>query len=283
MNMLKYLSNKRWGSDGQILLRTYRTMIRPKIDYGCNAYASARSLVLTPLDVIHNSALRLIFGAFRTTPVNSLYTESGEAPLYLRRQISTLVHAMKNTKTILTTANEDGRVRTNRNNLCGIPFNERIKACLAQWNLSQLPPTSPLRTTITPPWNIRKPEINDKLTMYNKCDTPDSTYVTNFQKIINGYSNCDILYTDASNIGTNTGASNVTPTGTITIKLPDVTTILTAELHAIWKALHHIENSRHTKWLIVTDSLSSLSLLPQTYTKNLIAANIRDTLHSLST
>nr|CAH7750976.1 unnamed protein product [Callosobruchus chinensis] len=95
LNILKCLANKHWGSDGKTLLSLYRSLIRSKIDYGCIAYASASPSTLKQLDTLHNSALRLILGAFRTTPVDSLYCESGEAPLHSRRQILSLAHAAK--------------------------------------------------------------------------------------------------------------------------------------------------------------------------------------------
>nr|CAH7755976.1 unnamed protein product [Callosobruchus chinensis] len=93
LNILKCLANKHWGSDGKTLLSLYRSPTRSKIDYGCIAYASASSSTLKQLDTLHNSALRLILGAFRTTPVDSLYCESGEAPLDSRRQILSLAYA----------------------------------------------------------------------------------------------------------------------------------------------------------------------------------------------
>nr|CAH7721112.1 unnamed protein product [Callosobruchus chinensis] len=95
LNILKCLANKHWGSDGKTLLSLYRSLIRSKIDYGCIAYASASPSTLKQLDTLHNSALRLILGAFRTTPVDSLYCESGEAPLHSRRQILSLAYAAK--------------------------------------------------------------------------------------------------------------------------------------------------------------------------------------------
>ncbi|GBM74857.1 hypothetical protein AVEN_173922-1 [Araneus ventricosus] len=50
------------------------------------AYGSARSTVLRRLDTIHHSALRICSGAFRTSPVESLYVICHQLPLQLRRQ-----------------------------------------------------------------------------------------------------------------------------------------------------------------------------------------------------
>ena len=85
MNLVKSLSGQSWGSDRHTLLRLYRTIIRTKMDYGCIIYQHARKQTLSLLDPVHNAAIRTCTGAFRTSPTISLYAESGEPPLYLRR------------------------------------------------------------------------------------------------------------------------------------------------------------------------------------------------------
>jgi len=44
----------------------YRSLIRSKLDYGSIVYSSVRGSYLRMLDPIHNQALRLCLGAFRT-------------------------------------------------------------------------------------------------------------------------------------------------------------------------------------------------------------------------
>lgn len=56
-----------------------------KIDYGCQAYASASTNTLKKLNPIHNTGLRLSTGAFKSTPVVSLYAETGFNSLEVRR------------------------------------------------------------------------------------------------------------------------------------------------------------------------------------------------------
>jgi hypothetical protein len=45
------------------------------------------------LDTIHHQGLRLALGAFRTSPVESLYAEAGEPSLHLRRKKLSLQYA----------------------------------------------------------------------------------------------------------------------------------------------------------------------------------------------
>ena len=81
LNIVKILSNTSWGADRQSLLRIYRARVRSKLDYGSFIYASASDSNLRPLDTVHHSGLRLVLGAFRTSPVLSLYAEAGEPSL----------------------------------------------------------------------------------------------------------------------------------------------------------------------------------------------------------
>ncbi len=58
--------------------------IHSKNDYGCFRYGAARKIYFKPLNTVHHEGLRLTLGAFRTSPVESLYSEAYEPPLKLR-------------------------------------------------------------------------------------------------------------------------------------------------------------------------------------------------------
>ena len=68
-------------ADQDILMRTYRLIIRPKIDYGCVVYGSANAQQLKSIDVIANEAMRISAGAFKTTPIDTLHILTNEPPL----------------------------------------------------------------------------------------------------------------------------------------------------------------------------------------------------------
>ena len=85
LNILKVVSHYDWGADRKTLLMLYRSLVRSKLDYGCFVYGSARSTYIQSLDPIHNQALRICLGAFRTSPAESLSVEAIEAPLAFRR------------------------------------------------------------------------------------------------------------------------------------------------------------------------------------------------------
>ena len=66
--------------------KLYRSQVRSKLDYGCIVYGSASKTALAKLDPVHNQGLRLSLGAFRSSPVESLYVEAHEPPLEIRRE-----------------------------------------------------------------------------------------------------------------------------------------------------------------------------------------------------
>ena len=81
--LLRVIVHKDCSADQQTLLKLYRTLIRSKLDYGCPIYRAARKSYLKTLNTVHHEGLSLVLGAFRTSPVESLYSEADEPPLKL--------------------------------------------------------------------------------------------------------------------------------------------------------------------------------------------------------
>ncbi|GFV41848.1 putative RNA-directed DNA polymerase from transposon BS [Trichonephila clavipes] len=83
------------GADRPSLLRVYQAIVLSCIDYGCVAYGSACNSTLQKLDPVHHMALRICSGAFRTSPVQSLYVNCHQLPLDLRRRKLSLAFYFK--------------------------------------------------------------------------------------------------------------------------------------------------------------------------------------------
>ena len=94
LNILKVLSRTEWGADRTTLLKLYRSLVGSKLDYGCIVYGSASKRALVKLDPVHNQGL-LSLGAFRSSPVESLYNEAHEPPLEIRREKLALQYTIK--------------------------------------------------------------------------------------------------------------------------------------------------------------------------------------------
>ena len=75
-----------WGADRTTLLRLYTSLCLSKLDYACQIYGSACKTALEKLDVVHNMGLCICTGAYRTSPVASIYVDSGIPPLSLCRE-----------------------------------------------------------------------------------------------------------------------------------------------------------------------------------------------------
>ena len=85
LNILRVVCHTDWGADKSTLLKLYRALVRSKLDYGRAVYGSTKHYILKSLDPIHYQGLRIALGAFRTSPVQSLYAEAGELSLRHRR------------------------------------------------------------------------------------------------------------------------------------------------------------------------------------------------------
>ena len=96
LNIIKVLSYSNWGSDTKTLLKVFRALIRSKLDYGCMVYMKAKfKKDLEDLNVLHRQAIRLCLGAFKSSPIESLYVESNEPPLELRRKELAMRYGLK--------------------------------------------------------------------------------------------------------------------------------------------------------------------------------------------
>ena len=95
MNLLKVVSKMDWGADRNILMRRYCAFVHSRMEYGCAVFSSAHKSYLKKLESIQNQGLRICLGAFRTSPMQSLYVEANEPPLYLKFNKLCIQYALK--------------------------------------------------------------------------------------------------------------------------------------------------------------------------------------------
>ena len=86
INILKALSDKKWGAKQRVLVNIYKSLIQSKIDYGCSDYGSASNNTLNRLEPILNSCMRIATGAYRISPTFSILSESDVIFLSLKRK-----------------------------------------------------------------------------------------------------------------------------------------------------------------------------------------------------
>ena len=76
LNLIRVLAHSNWGSDTKTLLKLFRSLVRSKLDYGSIVYMSGDRRSLERLNIIHRHGLRLCLGAFKSSPIESLYVEA---------------------------------------------------------------------------------------------------------------------------------------------------------------------------------------------------------------
>lgn len=85
INMLKFVSRRKFGATPMISLMFYRAYIRSILDYGCTLYGSAANSNLLILDRLQYKSIRISIGCMKSSPINAILSEAQESPLKFRR------------------------------------------------------------------------------------------------------------------------------------------------------------------------------------------------------
>ena len=262
LNLLKVVSRMDWGADSIVLLRLYRALIRSKLDYGCIVYGSARQSYIAMLDTIHHQGLRICLGAFRTSPVQSLYVEADEESLCRRREKLSIQYGIR-----IKSTPQNPVYKTIFHPKCGNRFGDkpntiptfgiRLKILLDNCNIDTSI-IAPNNYYAIPLWNIPTPLMRYDLKTLKKSDTNPIEYIARYNDIRNEFSDYDYIYTDGSVMDDKVGCAAVYRDQVVRERLPDKASIYTAELRAISLALDLINTSASQKFVIFCDSLSVL-------------------------
>ena len=278
LDILKCLSHSHWGADRTTLLRIYRALVRPKLDYSCQIYSSASKTALKMLDPIHHQGLRLSLGAFRTTPVESLYSEAGEPSLYHRReklslQLYSRILAMPNTP-----------ANSSLNN-CSIDpillIKQRLPTTLGFRVRSNLLPNlnfpllvMPALSYNIPPYTLDLPPLCPGIMSYPKSRTSASQMKALFEDHIALHIDSCTAYTDGSKDSDGVGFAVVSEERVLKKKLPAQASIFTAELRAILTALAMMIGCDNRSFIIYSDSQSALESICDAFSKHPVVGEI---------
>ena len=287
LNILKVLSHTTWGADRTTLLQLYRSLIRSKLDYGSIVYGSARKSYLAMLDPIHHQGLRLALGAFRTSPTASLYVEADEPSLNTRREKLSLQYAIRiaennsNPAHDVTFQPKYTDLYESKPNFIK-SFGVRTLPILesANINFKNIDKTF---TPNIPAWCINKPKLIFDLHSGKKSETSPIIMKSNFQELKSHYMNYKHIYTDGSKDDMKVGCAVVSDDFSETMRIPDGSSIFTAEAKAIDLALDLIADCETSnKFIIFSDSLSVLKSLDHTSSKNPQIQKLLEKHHELS-
>ena len=241
IQMLRVIAHTNWGADRKTLIKIYRTLIRSKIDYGCFIYGSARKSYLKELETIHHQGLRLALGAFSTSPVESLYTEANETPLPIRRQKLAMQYHIKLATCPSNPAyncvfQPQYKTLYDRKENAIKPFGLRMEGLTTK---AQMDTTQVHRSIIskTPPWLLKQPTVLLDLSKHPKTKTNPITFQEETLIIKNDYPDYLHIYTDGSKSGDRVGCAAVLNNTKSLRRLPNKSSIYSAEILAIDLAL----------------------------------------------
>ncbi|XP_018021587.1 uncharacterized protein LOC108677809, partial [Hyalella azteca] len=273
MNVLRALSALRWGASSHLLRNVYVAFIRSKLEYGSSVIGELPSSSIKSLESVQNSALRLILGARRTSPIRSLEAESFLSPLHLRFRFlfmkRCLRYAYSPTQAILPGLLGIDPISAQINNLH--PFATHARYLFQSMGIAmprqvRTPAFSPI-----PPW----------ISLHNQiCLDPsgglalphrDSSFSTILAyRMDQFYSGHIPIYTDGSRSEAGSVSAGVyipllsAATGWL---LSPSHSVMGAELFAIYKALQmtlSLVELQNRQVVIFTDSKSSLHLILNT-------------------
>lgn len=263
------------------MLKIYRCLIRSKLDYGIPAYSSTRKTVLTYLDTIHHQGLRISSGAFRTSPVQSLYVLCNESSLEYRRKRLSLDYYFRiksqphNPLHDSITSPQNDMLFSARSSFLPT-FGIRMKTLLEElhvpnYNTFKMP--DPL-----PPWIEAPNFILNCFRDFKKAEFSSIVLSKRFFEHREIYKDFNPVYTDGSKHDDHVGSAAICNEYSFTEKLDSSCSIFTAECHAILLALDFISRLPPSKLIIYTDSQSFTTAFSQNNKHPLVALIFNNTL-----
>lgn len=85
MAIMKKLAGTTWGADEKVLKKLYTARVRPVLEYGITAWATAAKSNFVKISRVQNQGMRIITGSMKTTPINELEKITGLQPMEDRR------------------------------------------------------------------------------------------------------------------------------------------------------------------------------------------------------
>lgn len=291
MNILKYLSHSNYGSDREMMLRIHQALIVSQMDYCGFLYENTDKTSLKKLDTTHRTGLRLATGAFVSSPAESLHAEAGVAPLEIRRSylgMSYLIKVMANdthpAHDALSNMAQNSKVFQKKGNARKKSFLFRtLEKLETVENIADVEEINSQFFNNLPYWNPCNIKFDKTLTTIDRRIASNEEYRSKFSKILknnirlaNSNQNIKILYTDGSVMNGRSAYAIIDDKKIYGSRLPDYTSIYTAELHAISKCVEIAATSECDEIIICTDSLSALQAIEKLAPKDQIAMRIRD-------
>ena len=281
LNLMKHLSNTKFGADRVTLLKLYTSLIRTKLQYGCEAYASASRTLMQSLQPVQNAAIRIATGAYKTSPVLSLHADSGIIPLQnsIENKIINYLLRLRSTKDspVLAEIEVNNTDTYDQNERLARPFSVRAQDIINKYQL-ELRNVAEETILQKPPWTLN---INICTQLFNikKKENPDRLKFA-FLEHKEDHRNSAAIFTDGSKTDNGTAYAIVNNNNTIAKEIGNINSIYSAELYAIMKAMIVADNCQERNITIYSDSRSSMQGLTKYINRHPIIQKIHDKISS---
>lgn len=266
LNILRAFCSSRWGSDPNIAILFFRSFTRSILDFGGMFYESACKSQLEKIIKVHNKGLRMCVGYLKSTPVIAMQAELTEPPTHLRHQYLAdkfLVFLLSKRSEILDKLHSlsekcdtDLYWRKKKKPLLVNSYMEFSKYN----NIIQTNSTIPLYTKSYDIFNF--PIISSAIEDVGQLPPHirNRIFIDNLHNRWEGY---QYIFTDGSKSGEKVGCAfyHSNENRSQLIRLHKYTSVFTAELIAIKEALAYCLSIRESKFIIFTDSKSSIEAL----------------------
>ena len=260
LNILRYISNKKWGADKSLILRIYQAVVRSIIDYGIFIYYdNTNNTNKLTLNRIQYEALRLATGNLKNTVVQVLEGVTGMLPLKYRAEKLACKFGIKRAS---IPQHQTGKEIKRHSHYTAENFN-RYPLPVYGWVRKII------EEKLTELKNIEN--INYSYTFSNiSCDTTLAKQSKKFlikEKIQQEFlrkkyeyklKNYKITATDGSKKEEGVGSGILYNKDKYKYKLPEHSTIYTAELFSIYKTISLTKDKGISKIVIITDSMSAI-------------------------
>ena len=242
------------------------------MDYGCIVYGSASKTALAKLNPVHNQGLRLSLGAFRSSPVESLYVEAHEPPWQICRGKVAVQYILKlkadpgnptydvvfNLKYPILYADKESATDS-----FGIHCKKLLKKAkidIGEIAINSIPDV--------PIWDSEPVTVAFTLSEFGKSSTSSTVFKSRFNEVKQKYLDFCHTYTDGSKVETKVASAYVCPYGTRGYKLRYGCSVFTAEVVAINTDLTYVKVPTRKSFVIFSDSMSVLQAIESQESKN---------------
>ncbi len=198
IHIMKTIASQHWGADLTSLRTFYLAYIQSKISYSMEIWSSCSKTHIKKLEAIQNTALRLMTGALRTSPIPALEIEADIPPLDL--YIDSVVMSRRCKLHFMPTGSPGHLTRVS----APLSFYQRSKLLLKNRGIKLPNKTDPRFTTQaivndSPPWDWACPKINSSLSSdTTKAQDPTLLQQLSLELNCEDYKDSTKIYTDGS-------------------------------------------------------------------------------------